>query len=197
MDLNPYQSPTASCDATTAERFADFPSVDGKCLVVASGTVLPPVCVKTNQRLSEKDLVCKRFEWCTPWVALLVLLSPLLLILAYFLVRRKCSLTYGLHPQIRKKYRKRILLKIVAAIVLLLAIVLSASVDAAAVAMLFVFLFLVSLVWLFVGNSPLSVVKYRKKMFWIKGFSDEFLATFEPVVLGEPIAAPADQKLWF
>jgi hypothetical protein len=38
-------------------------------------------------------------------------------------------------------------------------------------------LFLVAVVALFVGNSPLSVVKYREGMFWIRGCSGEFLAS--------------------
>ena len=180
METNPYQSPQTSLAAWPDVRLAGLPAVDGEYLVVASGTVLPPVCVKTNQPVSEDDLVRRRFYWCTPWIAILIAASGLLLILAYFLVRRKCSLTFGLHPRVRRKYRRRILLKAVAAIALFLAIPLAAGVDSAALIMTVSVLFLVAVVALFVGNSPLSVVKYREGMFWIRGFSGEFLANVVP-----------------
>ena len=182
MGTNPYQSPRASCDAPPAERFGSRPSVDGECLVVTSGTVLPPVCVKTNRPLSDDDLVRKEFHWCSAWVGLLILLSGLLLILVYFVARRRCSLTFGLDPRVRRECRKRVLLKVVAAIVLFLAMPFSAALDVTIVPIVVIALFLVAVVSLFIGNSPLSVVKYRKGLFWIKGFSSEFLARFKPVV---------------
>jgi hypothetical protein len=43
--------------------------------------------VKTNQPVSEDDLVCRDLRWCSPWILLLILLSGLLLILVYFLAR--------------------------------------------------------------------------------------------------------------
>jgi hypothetical protein len=96
MDTNPFQTPETGFDAMPAVRLAGLPRVDGKCLVVASGTVLPPVCVKTNQPVSEGDLVRKQFDWCSPWVALLLLVNVLVLLIVYFIVHKKCSLTFGL-----------------------------------------------------------------------------------------------------
>jgi hypothetical protein len=40
-------------------------------------------------------------------------------------------------------------------------------------------LFLIAVVSLFFGNSPLRVVKYRNGVFWIQGFSEEFLANIK------------------
>jgi hypothetical protein len=186
MDTNPYQSPATDAFAMPAERFGDLPRVDGKYLVVASGMVLPPVCVKTNQPVTEGDLVRKQFYWCSPWFALLVLLSGLLLILVYFIARRKCVITFGLDPRLRKSYRRWMLLKTTAAILLFFAIPLSTAIDVTIAPVVVVVLFLVAVVSLFIGNSPLSVVKYRKGMFWIKGFSNEYLANFGSSI--DPIA---------
>jgi hypothetical protein len=179
-DINPYQSPETSPLDAPAEHADGRPWVDGGCLVVASGTVLPPVCVKTNERVSENDLMRKDYHWCSPLVGLLVLASGLLLILVYFAARKKCSVTFGLHPRVRWKYRRRVLLKVVATIVLFLAIPYSATVDDTALPFLVMVLFLAVIVSFFIGNSPLSVVKYRKGMFWVEGFSREFLADFKP-----------------
>lgn len=148
--------------------------VDGKCLVVASGTVLPAVCVKTNQPVSQEDLVEKRFYWCSPIVGLLIVVSGLLLMLVYFVARRKCLLTFGLQPKLRRKYRRRVIVKTVAVIGLFFAIPVSAESEVLMLTVLV--LFLIAVVSLFFGNSPLSVVKYRDKAFWIAGFSEEYLA---------------------
>jgi hypothetical protein len=56
MDQNPYQAPATASFATQENR--NF-RVDGKFLVVESGTVLPLLCVKTNQPLSKEDLVTR------------------------------------------------------------------------------------------------------------------------------------------
>ena len=180
MDTNPFQTPETGFDATPAVRLAGLPRVDGDYLVVASGTVLPPVCVKTNQPVSQRDLVRKQFDWCSPWVALLLLVNLLVLLIVYFIVRKKCSLTFGLAPRIRRGYRTRMLVKIAIVIALLFAIPLSAALDSSVAIAISVVLFLVGVVSLFIGNSPLRVAKHREGMFWIKGFSPEYLASFKP-----------------
>lgn len=181
MNPNPYQSPATIPAATSGERLGKVPTVDEKCLVVASGTVLPPLCVKTNQPVAEDDMVRRQFHWCSPWVGLLIALSGLILILVYFVARRKCTLTFGLDPRLKSKYRRRKLFKVVAAIALFVTLPFSAAANVTVAPFIVLVLFLVAIVSLFIGNSPLSVVKYRKGMFWIKGFSDDFLANFQPV----------------
>ena len=160
---------------TSIQNSSSLPMVDGKCLVVASGTTLPPICVKTSQPVPESALVCRHFHWCSPWVGLLVLLSGLLLVLVYFVLRKKCTITFGLQPHLRKKYHRRMLLKVVSAIVLFFAIPFSVAIEPTVLPIITLVLFLVAIVSLFIGNAPLSVVKYRNGMFWIRGFSDDFL----------------------
>jgi len=175
-DTNPFQSPTASLETPTRGR-GDFPQVDGDCLVVTSGTVLSPVCIITNRPVTEYDLSRKQFTWCTPWVGLLILVNPLVLLLVYLVLRRKCWLTYGLDQRVRRKYRRRILLKVLAVFALLFAVIVAAGWDAVEAMAIALILFLVALVSLCFGNSPLRVVKYRKGVFWMKGASEEYLAS--------------------
>jgi hypothetical protein len=182
VDTNPFQTPETGFVATLAPPLAGLPRVDGNCLVVASGTVLPPFCVKTNRPVSEGDLVRKQFDWCPPWVAILIIVNLLILIVVYFLVRKRCLLTFGLDPRVRKGYRRRMLLKIAAAILLFLAIPVVSALEAngSPIATIIVLvLFLVAVVSIFIGNSPLSVAKHQKGMFWIKGFSKDFLQRFD------------------
>jgi hypothetical protein len=177
--MNPYQSPATVSDVISNQDTDNSPRVDGKCLMVVSGTVLPPFCIKTNQPVSKDDLIRKQFYWCSPWVGLLIVLSGLLLIAVYFIARRRCSLTFGLHRRVRDKYRRRKIFKIVATIALFFAIPFSTAVDATVAPIIALVLFLIAVVSLFIGNSALSVVKYQKGVFWIKGFSEEFLANIK------------------
>jgi hypothetical protein len=66
MDTNPFQTPQTGFDVLPAARLAGLAHVDGRFLVVASGTVLPLRCVKTNRPVSEGDLLRKQFDWCSP-----------------------------------------------------------------------------------------------------------------------------------
>ena len=103
--------------------------VEGKLLVLRSGTELPQRCVKTNQKITESDMRRKVFEWCSPWVALSFLISGCLLILLYFVLRKRCELTFGVHPTVRAKYRNRLIFKLLATLALFLALPIAASTD--------------------------------------------------------------------
>ena len=177
MNLNPYQSPATIPDGPCQ---AGGLRVEGKLLVVQSGAVLPPVCVKTNQPVSEYDLVTRRFTWCSPLVALLALVSGPLLILVYFVARRKCTLTFGILPTINGRYRTFRIVKIVAVFVLFLALFLVAPIrDSTPLVMVILVLFLISVVSLCFGNSPLTVTKYRAGEYWVAGCSRDFLADIQ------------------
>lgn len=155
---------------------ADFrPRVDGRCLVVTSGTILPACCVKSNLPVAESEVKWKRLRWCSPWVSLWIILSGLLLIIAYFLVRKNCNLAYGLQPNIRKKYRMWKMLKILAVFVLLFSLPYSAAYASTSVMLTVFILFFAAVVSLFFGNSPLYVQSYKDGLFWIGGFSEEYL----------------------
>jgi hypothetical protein len=111
---------------------------------------------------------------------LLIFLNLLVLIIVYLIVRKRCVLTFGLDPRVRRAYRNRMLVEIAIAVALLFAIPLAAALDSAVVIATVVILFLIAVVALFIANSPLSVTKYREGMFWVKGFSAEYLASFSP-----------------
>ncbi|MCY2989988.1 MAG: hypothetical protein NTY19_19265 [Planctomycetota bacterium] len=132
--------------------------------------------MKTNQPVSEADFKQRRLSFCPPIVGLLILLSGLLLILVYFIARKSCLITVGVSPSVRRKYRNRWIVKIVAVVVLFFAILFAAAIDSTPLIIIVFVLFIVAIVSLFIGNSPLTITKYRKGEFWVSGCSREFLA---------------------
>lgn len=174
MSDNPYQPPQSpvtggSYDSTGLR-------VQGKSLVVTTGAVLPEFCIKTNVEVQPDDMQTRRFTWCSPILGLLILLSGLLLILVYFIVRKHCSITFGLSPEIRRKYRNRTLFKVVALIALFFAMPMAAAVDSTPLIIGVVLAFFGVLALLLLGNSPLKVRAFRNGEFWIDGCSPEFLS---------------------
>ncbi|QDU93626.1 hypothetical protein [Lignipirellula cremea] len=176
MDRNPYQSPETEQSVAVPVKPI---RVEGNSLVVRSGTVLPPFCVKTNKPVEPPDMQQLRLVWCPPIFALLMLLSGLCLVLVYFFVRKRCTIAFGLDPDIRKRYRNWGIFKIIAVIVLFLAIPVSAAFDTEAVSFAAIILFLLAVVSLFFGNAPLAVNNHKKGEFWISGCSKEYLARLQ------------------
>ncbi len=195
MDTNPYQSPQTDCYACENRR-EPSPGVDGKYLVVPANTVLPPICVKTNQPVSQADMIRGTFYSWSPWVAILALGGPLV-IPAIFLLKKRVWIAYGLAPELRKEWRVRKIAKISIAITfgtLLLAcagiqailaygpsavsldsILMMGALMIVAIVVSFIDLF----VSIFIGNPPLTVVKHRRGLFWVKGCSAAYLARME------------------
>jgi hypothetical protein len=176
MTQNPYQSPSTFEEVRRRKPRRSTMMVQGDSLVVASGEVLPPVCVKTGQPVDEADFKTKTFYWCSPFVLLVALLGGLLLIVVYFVLRKKCVLTYAVHPTVRRQYRNRILL----AVLLVFAFIGSIAVAGLGIQWSDWFLLapavaFVLMLWGCTRCSPLSVSGYYDGMFTFKGCSREFL----------------------
>jgi hypothetical protein len=175
MEINPYASPLAASEIVRRQASVEAVLVDGRDLVVYSGTRLAPFCVVTNEAVADEDMRTKQYVWCPPWVLALILLNVLILLIGYLATRKKCVLTFGLHPDVRRKRRNRLFVKL--AVVLLFAGLIAVAVafdnsDLIAVAGV---LFGVALIVALIGNAPLRVVKHDNGRFWIRGCSAEFL----------------------
>jgi len=175
MDQKSSQSPITDALSNSEIR------VEGKHLIVRSDAVLPQFCVKTNEAVQQEDILQRRLSWCPPIVGLLILLSGLILIIVYFIIRKRCRITFGLSPAIRRKNRNRRIFKIGSAIILFFALPFAAAIDSTLIIVMAFVLFLVSIVLIFVGNSPLTITKHNKGEFWIFGCSKEFLSRFMQV----------------
>lgn len=158
--------------------------VEGNRFVTPSGCRMPQVCVVTNTPVSERDMVFTHLYWSPPWVALTLLLGGLPLIICYFATRKCCAITFGLSPEVRKKKRIVIAIKILVSLALLGGVILLSMAGphnkAAETGMLVcLLLFFISVVVVFVGNSTLRIANHRDGLFWIKGFSREYLEQLE------------------
>jgi hypothetical protein len=173
MNENPYQSPKAPVlpGPAPAQVF-----VDRDCLVVRSGAVLAGRCVKTNRPVSDSEIVPRNLYWSPSWIVLLILVSPLILVLAYFLVRKRCRLTFGMHSEIRRRYRRRTATALLLMIGSFLALPFLAATDFDVLIIGMVLLFLGAISFLFVGCSPLKIIRRERDLFWVRGCSQEYLA---------------------
>jgi hypothetical protein len=159
--------------------------VDGKALVLPSGCTMPLKCVKTNQPVAEGDMIFTNLSWCPPYIALFFfLLGGLPFLFVYFVGRKHCAITYGLSRDIRRRKGKFAVAKVFVMFALFVGAIAMAVSDSrnrlvgASAIVLFV-LFLISVVAVFIGNSALRVTRHENGLFWIKGFSQEFLDGLE------------------
>ena len=175
---NPYAAPASDLEVDDVVTDSEI-RVDGKFLVVRSPSTLPPFCVKTNVAITPKDVKKRTITWCAPVWILTILFGGLLFVIVYLIVRKTCVISYGVSGDVRRKYRNRMLIKVACAVVLFFGIPISAASDSTIAMTVVTILFLVSIVSLFIGNSPLSVTKHKKGEFWMSGCSKEFLARIQ------------------
>jgi hypothetical protein len=155
--------------------------VEGNALVLPSHVMLPPICVKTNRPLSESEMIEAKLYWCPrSAIAWGIISGGLIYIIAYFAMREEFIITYGLDRSIRKKRMLWTIPKLLIAIGSLpaaIAIAVSNSTHWIIMPLVFALfgLFAAALASLFLGGSPLNVVDRKDEMFWVKGFSKEFL----------------------
>ena len=65
--------------------------IDGKLLVVRTGSVLPPLCVKTGAKVAKGEYSKRRLKWTQETRG-----RKLVMIISYFTSRQNCELTFGL-----------------------------------------------------------------------------------------------------
>lgn len=157
-DENPYRSPQVTDDLPVG---LPTVSVAGNMLLAPSGTVLPPICVRSGKPVEIASMV----QHSLP--------SHL-----SFTLSKTCILTYGLHPAIRRQaYRRSMFVALVAISSIALGLVWLVDLPLVLL-MLFV---LVAVLW-FKDSSALYVVGYQNGIFRIKGCSPAFLQQLEHVL---------------
>jgi hypothetical protein len=178
VEPNPYQAPAEMqplASSGTARQYRR----EEKQLVVKSGVVLPLYCVKTGEPITEEDLRTRTLTYSPSYVIILIVLSLLIGLIVYLIVRKKCTLTFGLSPRIRSKYRNRVLIALFVAILCVGGIFLSVKLDNGMLMFASIVLMLVSLVVVLLGGSPLTAANHVNGRFWIKGCSRAFLDRIE------------------
>jgi hypothetical protein len=158
--------------------------VEGDAFVCPSGCTMPQICVKTNQPVSERDMILTNLKWCPNSLGLWAVLGSPWLIVAYFAGRDLCLITYGLDRGLRSRSIFLTILKVLACALSLVAAIYLACSESTnwiiePLMYTFFVLFLLAVLALFMGRQPLYVADHRDGMFWIKGFSQDYLDALE------------------
>jgi hypothetical protein len=184
MSVNPYESPEADLDFALAggvKQLEPPVRVDGVEIVVPTWTILPARCVKTNEPVPEEQMINKKFVWSPRWIWALFLVNPLIWFAVDLVARKKCDLTFALHRDLRRLYRRRIVYKLLVIIAIYLSIASAAwtkATDWQTAMIVGAVIFGPSLLVLLIGNSPLMVTAHKAGKFWIRGCSEEFRDSF-------------------
>jgi hypothetical protein len=107
---NPYAPSKATMAGRTAAPAVDSEARvwrDGKIVVMRHDSSLPHRCIKCNEPSDEPTKV-RAVYWMNPFLYLLFLISALILIIVYFIVRKKAEIDPGLCA--RHKNRRMIAL---------------------------------------------------------------------------------------
>ena len=159
---NPYAPSKASMAARTSAPVVDSETRvwrDGKIVVMRHDASLPHRCIKCNEPSDEPTKV-RTVYWMNPFLYLLFLISALILIIVYFIVRKKAEIDPGLCA--RHKQRRTIALTFgwVAGLIGLFAIFAAIGSDSPTPALIGVLLLLAAII---VGMSMGRLV-YAKKI---------------------------------
>jgi hypothetical protein len=148
--------------------------VEGDQLVVSSGAMLPPRCVKTNEPVVGVPLT-KTLYWAHPALYILVLFNLLIFAIVYLCVRKRCDLTFYVSPDAAKKRTTRMIYAAGAALLGFLLIFGGIAEHSLGIAVFGGVLILVGLVIASVFSNVLTIATHKNGEFWIKGCGPEFL----------------------
>ncbi|QEG33280.1 hypothetical protein Pr1d_05410 [Bythopirellula goksoeyrii] len=157
--------------------------IEGKFLVVEDKTALPMRCIRTNRSIGAEEYRHWDLPYIPKWLVIVMLISPFLLIIAPFVVRRRCRLKAGLSKSVGRNY---LLLKFFGASLILFSFlgsllgILLGSSDIVMFTLGFAPIFFwVGFAILILFASPLRVIRQDDDLFWVKGCSVTFLESLK------------------
>jgi len=159
---------------------------DGDLLVVAQGARLPThMCVKCGS-VAGGSPERKTLRWHEPWIALLVLLSPLIYVIVAIAASKSIRIAFGLCAACRARHLTKLYvgLGFIAATVLCVALDI-AVVRIGLVALAGTVLLLVGVVWLVVARL-LVPTRIDDRYATIRGCAPAFRTLFPPAVPPRP-----------
>jgi len=178
-DHNVYAPPESQAQVPMRSEYY----VEGEFIVCRNPTVLPRRCIKTNQEDEAiKRTTCK-FTWTHQAVFVSVLLSPLLLLILYLALSKKCEIAYGINPKqsrLLKTYNMLGIFTILGGgLIGIFGISTLSAFDWPAIS---IGITLIGLAVFFTGcvlnhkSAPLRIMKVWNGWFYLKGASREYLA---------------------
>jgi hypothetical protein len=165
--------------------------VEGKALIVRAGAILPARCIRTNRPV-DTDGITVTLQWITPWIILAFLAIRLLGLLLYFLLRKKCPVTYFLSEENRKITKNYRIVGGGAMAAGALLLILGFATQSA-IGIVGVLMFLVGVIMLAIAARYLRATKHKDGLFWVTGCSDAFLAEINENLRAKTVAKMQNQ----
>jgi hypothetical protein len=166
-EFNPYAPPSADWAMAAAPVGPGGGQwwFQGNTLVVVKGSTLPlNLCVKTGQP-SDGEPVKRTLQWVHPLVTLTVLISPLIMIILYFVLRKTGDISYGLSTEMRKRRKTGLILTLAP---LLLIVLLAVALPEPALGFLLgLLIWLVCLVVGLIMMNPFKITKIDDKYIYL------------------------------
>jgi hypothetical protein len=157
--MNPFQPPADDSPLRARpDRLGYGFIVDGRTLIAQKGAVLPDLCIYTG-RQTGGNRVTKTFSWAPPALAFLILISALIYIIVYFIVRKTGTLDYALSDEARQRRTSGILLAVGGSVASVVLFIVGVSKDSPVTALGAFGLLLVALI---VGTVRARVIHIAK-----------------------------------
>jgi uncharacterized membrane protein (DUF485 family) len=157
--MNPFQPPAEDSPhhARSGRRGGRY-FVDGQLLIAEKGAALPDLCLYNGQPTRDAR-VNKELVWATPAIAVLVVISPLIYLIVYFIVRKKAALEYSLSEEARGRRTSGIVIALGGFVLSFILIGAAASEDVPLLIPGAVLLMLVTLIVGLVRSRVINIVK--------------------------------------
>jgi phosphoglycerol transferase MdoB-like AlkP superfamily enzyme len=125
--FNPYAPPVAAGGGVAVGSPSGW-RIEGETLIVDKGATLPNVCLYDGTPVAGGPTQ-KTLTWVPQWVTILVLLSPLIYIIAYFIAKKTGAVAYYLSEEAKRRRTTGIVLLVASVVVLLAFIFIGAAMD--------------------------------------------------------------------
>ncbi len=188
---NPYAAPESFLTEPPVSAGGPL-RVEGELVCVGDQVHLPEICVisgETNDLVQLK----KKLAYAGPVVLIAFLLSPLIGLILYMIMKKQTSVTMYMNQEVRTRRRWNMFYGIIflfAAVGLLVGLISTGAVDTTLVWLVLPLALLVlAIVFMAKGGSLLSVKKYENPgNFWLRGFKPPFFATLaeDPQGIAQP-----------
>jgi len=175
-EINPYAAPNVSAQAKSITKDG-FVWRSVNTLVMRRDAKLPLRCVKSNEPVAEIDFK-RKLVWQPGWVAIMLLISPLIYIIVSLIVQKKATIYTGLSDEWRGKRMTRMLIAtfISLAGILLFAGGIVMANDMSVFAVIGgIFLFIGGLIFGAYASRMVSASKISDTHIWLRGVCPEYL----------------------
>jgi hypothetical protein len=185
-EVNPFQSPQSDAELITAGFMGEADSGglwrDGNQLVIRKRTVLPSICVKSNQPGTRR--LRRNLAWHSPALYLLIFIGILIYVIVAVIVTKKATIDIALTPEWWARRRKAMLVAwclVLAGIAGVFSpIMLDLNSDASTLVAVLaaIVVFIIGCLWGTIGARMVVATKITNTHAWIKGVHPDFLARF-------------------